>query len=215
MHRFHPDRFSVHTLPHASHPTSFAAFGTTFLVPFDTVTPRAPYVPVLQQILPTALRIGPCVGKHRLLYKRNVWPHTLYNQVAVQEECVTTMVNRSLADSPDMYPLLLEAPCVKRARSSKLHSCVHIVQTCLEAKWKTASKLVPKMDFLNCPVQIQNKLYCCCTASYSNTQAPRPCRYRSLQAIFGTCVRRVAPEPAKGLHKSIRDVIKRTCKSCT
>lgn len=67
------------------------------------------------------------VGKHRLMTrllhkKRNVWPH-----------CLATH-NDNLADSPDMYPLLIQAPCVKRARSSKLHSCAHIVQTCLEAK---------------------------------------------------------------------------------
>lgn len=113
---------------HASHTTSFAALGTPSLVTFDTVTPRAPYLTVLQQILPAALRIDLCVGKHRLVTrllhkKRNVWPHWLATH------------NDSLTDSPDLYPLLIQDPCVKRARSSELHSCAHVAQTCLEAKW--------------------------------------------------------------------------------
>lgn len=113
---------------HTSHPTSNAALGTPILVPFDTVTPRAPYLPMLQQILPAALRIGLCVGKCRLMTgllhkKRNVWSHWF----AIHSD--------SLADSPDLYPLLIQAPCVKRTRSSELLSCARIVYMCLEAKW--------------------------------------------------------------------------------
>ena len=141
MHRFHPDRFSIHTLAtHVSHPTGFAALGTPLLVPFDTANPKAPYLSMLQRILPAALRKGLCVRKHRLMTrllhrKRNVWPYWL-----------TTHHDR-LADGPVMYVLLIQAPCVKRAKAKQIAQLCAYCLDVLRGKMKLPHSLYPGWTF--------------------------------------------------------------------